>query len=1570
MISDIFKNINNIDDWNNTIKKRGVSIHSPRSELMGYSNVNVDDFVQNMMNNNPGFSGADIDHIRQSIAGQKQNAMDLLTGIQDAIELKGVDLGKNIKMTPSSMHDNLRFASVVGPNEGMMAGLGLTTDQVNNIVMNTANQVYADLGLQSIPTRVNINYGTGIKVDGNGSVTLGSRSGVGDINVNFDNIMTNMASKGIASPEEAAKNITNTVAHEMRHQWQQHFDNAAYRNDIEGYIDSTVDFSGYYEQAIEKDARAYGQNFADRYAKQYYDQAMEQFPRESFVPHYQEEVAASKGFFGRVKDKISGFFGGGTQSSVLEGGGTVLENSTTLGGPNMDLPKKWDLYSQQQKENYVDTLNFLNENYKIDNPSTVGGYASNRFYERHVKTLRDNPDLQIIDEIPTMLTNYEETIDSLSLYGSNPSIVNIGDKRYSVSPTGAAGVWSEEGVYDLGFTLDPLDPNDKIIDPTQLFHELNPNFYDEFNYFDPKIPGSGEQAQYESMQKVMDFIDDMGMTLENSTRDELTQQLKNVNKQRKEIIKNTPSYDASYTVDEMKQMFSNLIPNVKPEGPVIPSDVPKRGENFLSDNNRYVFNEYIPGENGMPGTYKYYNATTGIPMEAEMRIGRKIKDNVSAETAKEFEEATSSMNDIFKQYGKTSSENMKDFYTNVYDPAKQRLDNVRQQIEKSTKHQTQLPYTMQSKLESMDAHRSDYIDTPTQAAGGGGGGKKPPEKKPTATPEPPERGKKQNTQRQNRRNATKNTNKIKQAPETKPQPEIKPDAKINADKQTKAGAKIKKGTNTLKSNSTTSIKDKAGINVSESTRYKMKYDVTGKHPNGTMSMHGAIDDTGKLAYLNATDNTTDTVYNLLGKGTSKGPKESRINIESSEAWKNLINQAGDYGIDVPRWAKGNYRQREGSEKVYRPDEVTREVENIGHEKEIPDYIDKVFNNKDSNTTSETGPKKSTQESVDLANNGPQGQNFDKYSPEGQQKIANDKIDDLEKRYSNNELTDEEYIEELNKIHNDHIKPKPLDDSNVLNTPSGAQTEQVTPQSIYEDFLNNKKVPLDSKSEADLMADKFDNLIDNYNLNINDVDTTAQQQTINNMQAEEKRLRENRIFEQEEYDNLKQQIIDNFNEGGIDVDQMNAQIDELDKRFKPLTKEEVQDYIDAASDPLVRDPNDPFHIDPSNRKSVIEKKFSGDGYEGTVQNGFVQDIKIGDKEYTVKTRSTQSEGGVIDIFDSNGEVVIDPDIVKDVNSKIFDETNKYYENLTDAEWDEVIKNAADHRFDRHAVNDAISKKDAKMLDANDAIEKRQKILQEQRTAVQEQYDNTKGKKKKKALAQQRNELDIKKLQAEKLKQRNIHQVNANNQRKAAREKFNKTLGLDAYEAGSDEFKKAYEALKGTDEFINAEKILKQDLADIQKVKKSAIKSANKGLNSQIKGLQGKGLTLNNMITIGSAAIGAVNKYKESRAEGKGVVSSAARAGATAVAAEVMGPWTAPIVAGARMLGNAAVEAGDALYKESRRMNSASNFTPLGGVNFQDSQELATMRQSGMELAKMSQYNLEQTLMGAEAKHLHR
>lgn len=384
-------------------------------------------------------------------------------------------------------------------------------------------------------------------------------------------------------------------------------------------------------------------------------------------------------------------------------------------------------------------------------------------------------------------------------------------------------------------------------------------------------------------------------------------------------------------------------------------------------------------------------------------------------------------------------------------------------------------------------------------------------------------------------------------------------------------------------------------------------------------------------------------------------------------------------------------------------------------------------------------------------------------------------------------------------------------------------------------------------------------------------------------------------------------------------------------------------------------------------SVIEKMFDGDGYSGNIKNGYVQDITINGETFDIKTNAGD---GSIDIFDSTGQLIMDTDLEKQINEKVFDETSKFYRGLTDEEWDTVINNAENFRFNANQASESLLERDAKMLNMNDAINYRQKVLEEEREAIKKTAENTKGKKNKKKLSDQRNTLDIKWNEAERTKQINKHKLDANSRRTAARDKFNKTLGLDAYEAGSDEFKQALNALKGTDEYNAAIEVFKKDLKGIDIMKKAGIKETNRVIDAKIKGLTGKGLTLSNAITIGSVALGAVNKYKESRAEGKGMVSSVARAGATAIASEVMGVPATIAVAGARALGNAAVEAGDMLYKESRRMNSMSNFTPLGGVNFQDSQELATMRQSGMELAKMSQYNLEQTLMGAEAKHLHR
>lgn len=132
---------------------------------------------------------------------------------------------------------------------------------------------------------------------------------------------------------------------------------------------------------------------------------------------------------------------------------------------------------------------------------------------------------------------------------------------------------------------------------------------------------------------------------------------------------------------------------------------------------------------------------------------------------------------------------------------------------------------------------------------------------------------------------------------------------------------------------------------------------------------------------------------------------------------------------------------------------------------------------------------------------------------------------------------------------------------------------------------------------------------------------------------------------------------------------------------------------------------------------------------------------------------------------------------------------------------------------------------------------------------------------------------------------------------------------------------------------------------------------------------QGISKMDIAMTGLNIIGAVGDYKSARREGHGVVSSAVRAGVKLAVDEALGWWALPIGI-VKTLPGMAIKGADMLYKENRRMNSAANFQVFGDAQFMDTQQLATMRQSGMEMAKMAQYNLQQTLMGSEAKYLHR
>lgn len=141
-------------------------------------------------------------------------------------------------------------------------------------------------------------------------------------------------------------------------------------------------------------------------------------------------------------------------------------------------------------------------------------------------------------------------------------------------------------------------------------------------------------------------------------------------------------------------------------------------------------------------------------------------------------------------------------------------------------------------------------------------------------------------------------------------------------------------------------------------------------------------------------------------------------------------------------------------------------------------------------------------------------------------------------------------------------------------------------------------------------------------------------------------------------------------------------------------------------------------------------------------------------------------------------------------------------------------------------------------------------------------------------------------------------------------------------------------------------------------------ANKVSNmSSSKFVKGAGLNLALSVFSG------VGSYKDSRREGKSVASAGAKAVGEFALAETFGlPYMAYSLV--KEVPKGAVKGANAVFTEARKMNSASQFSIFGDAEFNDTQQLATMRQSGMELAKMSQYRLEQTLMGNEAKYLHR
>ena len=494
---------------------------------------------------------------------------------------------------------------------------------------------------------------------------------------------------------------------------------------------------------------------------------------------------------------------------------------------------------------------------------------------------------------------------------------------------------------------------------------------------------------------------------------------------------------------------------------------------------------------------------------------------------------------------------------------------------------------------------------------------------------------------------------------------------------------------------------------------------------------------------------------------------------------------------------------------------------------------------------------------------------------------------------------------------------------------------------------------------------IDNVINDSNVNI-ETDSPIMSEPEVNDQPKKKQSRR----QQRKEENLK----NNRQQTSTQEQQINnrKQIDVTDtiKNESEKVEEEVQKNQQQIFNEYAEQNFKPLEVSDGDLSAFK----TGDGYDVTLRNARAENITFNDTSYDVLY---DENGARVFRNTQTGDFVQDQKLANSLNSIGEQERNRYLTNLSDDNWDLITGNAEKniaanpekYGFNRAAV-EGVEGYDARLMNEMDANNFRKAAAEARSKDAQKAFGEEKDKKIKKQLEDKRNKLDIEALKAEKVASTRKIQLEHRDLKREAGKKFNEALGLDKFEKGSAEYYEALKAAKGTAAYEEAVKDLRKQMGNISKSKEFAIKNSNKVLDSRIKGLMGKGMNLTKAITMGTAAMTAIDKYKESKAEGKSTASSLIRAGGAAVVGEILGPGGFVALTAAQTIPKAVIGGADALYKEHRRMNSASNFVPLGGVNFQDSQELATMRQSGMELAKMSQYNLEQSLMGAEAKHLHR
>ena len=116
---------------------------------------------------------------------------------------------------------------------------------------------------------------------------------------------------------------------------------------------------------------------------------------------------------------------------------------------------------------------------------------------------------------------------------------------------------------------------------------------------------------------------------------------------------------------------------------------------------------------------------------------------------------------------------------------------------------------------------------------------------------------------------------------------------------------------------------------------------------------------------------------------------------------------------------------------------------------------------------------------------------------------------------------------------------------------------------------------------------------------------------------------------------------------------------------------------------------------------------------------------------------------------------------------------------------------------------------------------------------------------------------------------------------------------------------------------------------------------------------------------------IDSYIDERKQGNTRLGSLGNAITSFVLPEVMGVGGYLLYEGVKALPGAVVGGAQFIERQGRELTRAGrDQSPFRTNTFVDSQQIYTMRQAGMALAEQSKYALQQTLMGDEARFMHR